>query len=46
MQWFETMARVVVMAAIVMIGASVVRGVTDTLTVVAHGQTDTSEIAP
>jgi len=45
MQWFDTMARVVVIAALVMIGASLVRSVTDALTVVAHGQSEMGEIA-
>lgn len=37
MQWFETTARVIVIALVVLIGAAVVRNVTDALTTVTHG---------
>jgi hypothetical protein len=35
MAWFETVARAVLIAVVVLIGASIVRNVTDTLTTVA-----------
>ncbi len=37
MQWFETTARVIIIALVVLIGAAVVRNVTDALTTVTHG---------
>jgi hypothetical protein len=37
MQWFEAVARAVLIAVVVMIGAVVVRNVTDALTIAAHG---------
>jgi hypothetical protein len=36
MQWFEAVARTILIAAIVLIGAAVVRNVTDALTVATH----------
>jgi hypothetical protein len=36
MQWFEATARVVIIALVVLIGAAVVRNVTDTLTTATH----------
>jgi hypothetical protein len=39
MQWFEAIARAVVIALVVLIGASIVRNVTDALTMATHGPT-------
>jgi hypothetical protein len=36
MQWFESTARVVIIALVVLIGAAVVRNVTDALTTATH----------
>ncbi len=37
MQWFEATARAIMLAVIVLIGAVIVRNVTDALTVATHG---------
>jgi len=37
MQWFEATARAMILAIIVLIGAAVVRNVTEALTVATHG---------
>ncbi len=42
MEWFDTMARVLLIATIVLIGATLVRNVTDTLTAVTHGDVQTT----
>jgi hypothetical protein len=36
MQWFEAAARMIIMALVVLIGAAVVRNVTDALTTATH----------
>jgi hypothetical protein len=44
MQWFEALARAILLATVVLIGAAVVRNVTDALTTVAaHGHVQTTE---
>jgi hypothetical protein len=37
MEWFEAIARAVVIAVVVLTGAAIVRNVTDALTVATHG---------
>lgn len=45
MRWFEITARAALIACVVLIGAAVVRNVTDALTTVAtHHQVQTSEL--
>jgi hypothetical protein len=42
MEWFDAMARVLLIATIVLVGATLVRNVTDTLTTVAYGDVQTT----
>ncbi len=45
MLWFETTARALLLAIVVLIGAAVVRNVTDALTAATHGPAPTSSLA-
>jgi hypothetical protein len=47
MRWFEALARAALIAAVVLIGAAVVRNVTDSMTAFAsHAQVQTTELTP